>query len=463
MAVFAGLAAVSPAPALAQIQQSYAVGTGFTYQGRLEDAGQPAQGVYDIQFQLFNGPTFLNFLQSTVVVEDVQVTNGLFTTKVDFGSFFSGAGRWISVGFRPGASTGSFTVLPTRQELTPTPYAIGLALPYTAAYSSSAPLFTLESLGSGGVMSLTSAGGTALSVVSTAGDGISATTNIGHAINGVCTGAAAGLRGANSGTGSGVYGQISGASSASAAALYGYSLGQAGSAAFLRTEVASNTSPTFRLQNNGSGAALHVTNRTNHSAIFENTSAAGVNGGVLSTVAGGGISLWGKTTGSSPAARFDIDNPASTANALEVNNLGNGLTAKFNGGDVQVNGNLYAQTGTVLNRASPIAWGTFQAISNNPELTTSSGNVTVTYISGNGFRVQVVGEGDPANWTVIAMPRYGNNPDATQTEYNVKVGAPLVVIGSPGTGVFYISERCINGCNEFVPVHWINFVVYKGQ
>jgi hypothetical protein len=130
---------------------------------------------------------------------------------------------------------------------------------------------------------------------------------------------------------------------------------------------------------------------------------------------------------------------------------------------VQVNGNLYAQTGTVLNRATPIAWGTFVALPSNPSLVTSSGNVSMSYISGTGFRVQIIGEGDPANWTVIANPRYGNNPDATGTEYVVKIGAPLSVAGQPGTGAFYVSERCINGCNEFVPTHWINFVVYRGQ
>lgn len=52
---------------------------------------------------------------------------------------------------------------------------------------------------------------------------------------------------------------------------------------------------------------------------------------------------------------------------------------------------------------------------------------------------------------------------SVSTEYLLRVVEPLSIAGQPGTGVFYIAERCIAGCNEFVPPHWIAFVVYKGQ
>ena len=48
----------------------------------------------------------------------------------------------VFLGVRPGASTGSFTVLPDRQELTPSPYAIGLSLPYSASYNASSAIAT---------------------------------------------------------------------------------------------------------------------------------------------------------------------------------------------------------------------------------------------------------------------------------------------------------------------------------
>lgn len=462
-ALFLATLAVACPMAAAQVVLTTPAGTAFTYQGRLEENGQPVNGPVDIEFRLYAGPTPLHFaIGSPFVVEDVQVANGLFTAKVDFGPVFTGPSRWLGIGIRPGAATGTFTQLSQRQELTPAPYAVGLALPYTGTDNSEGPLFTLSNLGAGGAMSLSSGVGVALTATSSAGTAITATAAAGgNGLNATATGSSAAVRGANTGTGPGVYGQISGASSSTAAAVYGYGLGSNGHAAFFRTESTANPASAVEVQGNGTGYALHVTARTNHSAYFECTSPSGINGGVLSTVAGNGVPIWGKTTGGSPAGRFDIDNSGSTANALEVNNAGSGLTAKFNGGDVQVNGNLYAQTGTVLNRATPIAWGTFAAFGNS-EVVTSSGNVVVTVTNGQ-YRVQVIGEGDPATWTVIATPRYGSNPDSSTTEYLLRVGSPLSVAGQPGTGAFYISERCINGCDEFVLPHWINFVVYKGQ
>jgi hypothetical protein len=455
------LTAACPLAAHAQIVTSTPAGTAFTYQGRLEVSGQPATGTYDLEFRLYGGPTFVSFaVGSPIVVEDVQVNAGLFTTRLDFGPQFTGRSRWMGVGVRPGNSTGAFTALNPRQELTPSPYAIGLALPYVGSDSADAPLFTLGNLGTGGAMALSSTSGDTLAVTSSNGDAIQATAVAGgNGINATSSSGSAAVRGANNGTGPGVYGQIGGPSSTAAAAIYGYSLGSAGNAAFFRTESTANPSNAMEVQNNGSGIGLHVTNRTNHSALFENTNAAGTNGGVMSTVAGIGIPIWGKTTGASAAGRFDIDNASSTANALEVNNLGNGLTAKFNGGDVQVNGNLYAQVGTVLNRATPIGWGTIDGAQAD-NLLNSSGNVTVTW-EGNGvYRIQLVGEGSPTSWVVVASCSYAETN--VGIIYIAKSTRATAVVGQPGTGVFRIEAKCIAGCDEFEPNHYTDFVVYKG-
>ena len=48
LAVLAGLLA---GPLAAQ-----PLGTAFTYQGRLQDGGAPANGPYDFRFMLFDGP-----------------------------------------------------------------------------------------------------------------------------------------------------------------------------------------------------------------------------------------------------------------------------------------------------------------------------------------------------------------------------------------------------------------------
>jgi hypothetical protein len=116
----AGLAAAQP------------VGTAFTYQGRLDDGGSPANAVYDFQFRLFDAATGGTQVGPIVLQDDVAVSTGLFTVDLDFGPVFPGDKRWLEVGVRPGASTGSYTLLSPRQELTPSPHAVfSSAVPWT--------------------------------------------------------------------------------------------------------------------------------------------------------------------------------------------------------------------------------------------------------------------------------------------------------------------------------------------
>ncbi len=100
------------------------MGTGFTYQGTLQDNHQPADGVYDLQFSLYavqTGGTALN----TRTTENIAITHGLFTVYLDFGAApFNGEARWLEAAVRPGSSTGDFTTLTPRQYLSPVPYAL---------------------------------------------------------------------------------------------------------------------------------------------------------------------------------------------------------------------------------------------------------------------------------------------------------------------------------------------------
>jgi len=103
------------------------LGTAFTYQGRLLDDDSPANGLYDFEFKLYDAVTDGNQLSTTVYEEDVDVNDGDFMVDLDFGSdpnSFNGQARWLATGVRPGASTGSYTPLGPRQELTPAPYAL---------------------------------------------------------------------------------------------------------------------------------------------------------------------------------------------------------------------------------------------------------------------------------------------------------------------------------------------------
>ena len=100
-----------------------AVGTAFTYQGRLTDGGSPANGDYDFRFRLYDVSSGGSPVGS-VTQGDVTVTEGLFTVELDFGAVFDGTALWLDIGVRPGSSSGAYSALTPRQPLTPAPYAL---------------------------------------------------------------------------------------------------------------------------------------------------------------------------------------------------------------------------------------------------------------------------------------------------------------------------------------------------
>ncbi len=110
------------------------LGTAFTYQGRLTDGGSAATGTYDLQLVLFDAALGGIPMGPTLLRDDVAVTNGLFTVSLDFGPGFTGSRRWLEIGVRPGASTGAYTTLSPRQELSPSPNAIFSALSASAPW-----------------------------------------------------------------------------------------------------------------------------------------------------------------------------------------------------------------------------------------------------------------------------------------------------------------------------------------
>lgn len=105
--------------------------SGFTYQGRLDVAGAPANGVYDFQFRLFDAASGGSQVGGMVNVDDVPVTDGLFNVMLDFGAgAFDGEARWLELAVRDGSSTGGYNHLLPLQQLSASPYAL---------YSMSAP------------------------------------------------------------------------------------------------------------------------------------------------------------------------------------------------------------------------------------------------------------------------------------------------------------------------------------
>ena len=97
--------------------------TEFTYQGRLNDNGGPANGSYDFEFRLHSssaGGAPLGSIQRL----SVAVSNGSFTTGLDFGSLFDGTARYLEIRIKPAGSPNPFTVLNPRPQITSAPYAI---------------------------------------------------------------------------------------------------------------------------------------------------------------------------------------------------------------------------------------------------------------------------------------------------------------------------------------------------
>src|ERR1022692_2584255 len=117
------LALLALSTIIAHPSTACAQGTAFTYQGRLNSSGSPVNGSYDLTFALFSVSSGAGQVGNTVTNTAALVSNGLFTTTLDFGANFPGADRWLEIGVRTNGG-GSFATLSPRQALTPAPYAI---------------------------------------------------------------------------------------------------------------------------------------------------------------------------------------------------------------------------------------------------------------------------------------------------------------------------------------------------
>jgi hypothetical protein len=109
-----------------QLSTAFAQGTAFTYQGRLNTSGSPANGLYDLRFMVWDAPTNGNLVAGAMTNSATGVTNGLFAVTLDFGDgVFTGPARWLQLDVRTnGPGSPGFTPLLPLQQLLPTPFAI---------------------------------------------------------------------------------------------------------------------------------------------------------------------------------------------------------------------------------------------------------------------------------------------------------------------------------------------------
>ncbi len=97
-------------------------GTAFTYQGQLKLGDNNVNSTADFQFSLWDAASGPSQIGGIVPVNNVTISNGLFSADIDFGGgAFGTNARWLQIAVRSPAGSGSFTTLVPRQRIQPTP------------------------------------------------------------------------------------------------------------------------------------------------------------------------------------------------------------------------------------------------------------------------------------------------------------------------------------------------------
>lgn len=106
-----------------------ALGTGFTFQGQLQQSGLPQNGACDFQFSLYDAASGGVKQGVTQTVSALTIQDGLFTATLnaanEFGANpFDGNDRWLELSVRCPAGSGNYSApFAPRQALTAAPYA----------------------------------------------------------------------------------------------------------------------------------------------------------------------------------------------------------------------------------------------------------------------------------------------------------------------------------------------------
>ncbi|MBU0494528.1 MAG: hypothetical protein KKB13_21980 [Chloroflexi bacterium] len=112
------------------ISPQTAVGSGFTYQGRLTDSGgNPVNDTCDLDFTLWDAESG-GALIGHQIVTSIEVNDGYLTVLLNSGGElgarpFEGEARWLKIGVKCSGDPG-WDILPGRQLLSATPYALSL-------------------------------------------------------------------------------------------------------------------------------------------------------------------------------------------------------------------------------------------------------------------------------------------------------------------------------------------------
>jgi hypothetical protein len=99
--------------------------TAFSYQGQLRQDGVPVNDTVYLEFALWDAEVGGTPIGGVVTLPDVEVEDGLFTVRLDFGNeVWSGGDRWLELAVQ--CCGEPLTVLEPRQLVTPAPRALSL-------------------------------------------------------------------------------------------------------------------------------------------------------------------------------------------------------------------------------------------------------------------------------------------------------------------------------------------------
>ena len=111
----------------AHFTRAVSLGTAISYQGRLSSGANAADGLYDLQFTLYDSLTEGIALAGPLTNADLTINNGLFTVSLDLGTnVFTGSACWLEIAVRTNGAA-QWTQLSPRQPIQPVPYALTAA------------------------------------------------------------------------------------------------------------------------------------------------------------------------------------------------------------------------------------------------------------------------------------------------------------------------------------------------
>lgn len=459
----------------------------FTYQGQLTDDGSPANGSFDMRFELFDAPVAGAQQGGTLCSDNVSVTDGLFTVQIDFGaSVFNGADRWLQVGVRADSTVancgggGGYTTLSSRQRMTATPYALqsrGITLPFSGNANSAGNAFAVTNSNNGGAGLAgihSSTAGTTPGVYgetqSTASQafgvqGVVAPTSPGSsstAVRGINNGTGdlgIGVWGSQNGSGYGVEGSVSGAgigvigfsgTGGMGVAGFGGDIGVNGNGDLRGVDgsASSGTALVYGVEGSvvstaGNAAGVRGTNSAGSGSNFgvlgeaTNTAGGGFSAGVRglnASTSGSGIGVWGSQNGTGWGGYFTV-----AGGGIGVNtSAGTGGTGVFASGGTRgvwafandSSGLVYGVEGTAGSSTSEAAGVRGVNSSTTSQAYGVLGQITSTAPGGSSAGVR----GKNAGTSGLGIGVWGSqNGSGWGVEGSVS-GAGIGVIGFGGTG-----------------------------